>query len=112
MNLTLLIGIIITVLSILCTVLSKFDPYRLNIMSFIIGIILIVCGVINAEGIGIFVILLGVCSFMLSILMYTKVVPAPWTFSLDFVTLVIWFEYLLNQILIPAVLIYYGIKII
>lgn len=112
MNLTLLIGIIIAVLSILCTVLSKFDPYRLNIMSFIIGLVLIVCGAINANGIGIFVILLGACSFMLSILMYAKVVPAPWTFGFDFVTLVIWFEYLLNQIFIPAGLVYYGITII
>lgn len=112
MNWTLFIGIVITLLSILCTVLTKFDPYRLNILSFMIGVILIVCGVMNASGIGIFTIILGVFSFVFSILMYAKVVPGPWTFGVDFVTLVIWFEYLLNQILIPVALIYHGVTIL
>lgn len=112
MDRTLLIGVIIAGLSVLCTVLSKFNPYRLNIMSFAIGIILIFCGALNVTGIGSLIIMLGLFSFVFSIIMYSKVIPGPWTFGFDFVLLFIWLEYLLNQLLVPVTLIFYGIEIL
>ena len=77
MDRALLIGVIIAGLSVLCTVLSKFNPYRLNIMSFAIGVILIFCDALNVTGIGILIIMLGLFSFVFSIVMYSKVVLGP-----------------------------------
>lgn len=76
-------GLIIVAVALINLFVTKFDSYRLNILTLIIGSVLVLFGGIDVDHIELLLILLGCVTAILSFFMYWKVTSAPWTFGFD-----------------------------
>lgn len=112
MNVVTIFGLIIVVVALINLFITKFDPYRLNILTLIIGAVIVFFGCINIDHIELLLILLGSVTAILSFFIYWKVTSAPWTFGFDWTLIFVWLEYLFNQFIIPICLIGCGIYLL
>ena len=112
MNIVMIFGLVIAAVALINLFVTKFDPYRLNILTLIIGTVLVLFGGIGVDHIELLLILLGCVTAILSFFMYWKVTSAPWTFGFDWTLIFVWLEYLFNQFIIPVCLIGCGIYLL
>lgn len=112
MNIVTIFGLVVVATALINLFITKFDPYRLNILTLIVGAVLVFFGGIGIDHIELLLVLLGSVIAILSFFMYWKITSAPWTFGFDWTLIFVWLEYLFNQFVIPICLIGYGIYLL
>ena len=105
-------GVGLAALSLLLVICTRYDQRHYAFGGFVVGLCIIIAELLGLSRLGVLLIILGALLSITTYYLSTRVVGAPWKYGFSISLIFLWIVYILFLVVVPGVLIIYGITIL